>query len=137
MYNEVESSTNHDSLISNEINDNTDLENKNLAPDMTSKVKKRPGRPARKAAKKPALKKCQCCGKELPIDEFNYWNKEKGSRMSICKECEHEKQRLKREYKKNLLLELKEVGCCICGESDPVCLDFHHYDQSEKEFNVS
>lgn len=104
---------------------------------MTSKVKRRPGRPARKTAKKPMTKKCQCCGKELPIDEFNFWNKEKGSRMSICKECEHEKQRLKREYKKNILLELKEVGCCICGESDSVCLDFHHYDQTEKEFNVS
>ena len=104
---------------------------------MTPKVKRRPGRPAKKTAKKLMTKKCQCCGKELPIDEFNFWNKEKGSRMSICKECEHEKQRLKREYKKNILLELKEVGCCICGETDPVCLDFHHYDKTEKEFNVS
>jgi 23S rRNA G2445 N2-methylase RlmL len=57
--------------------------------------------------------------------------------MTICKECEHEKSRQKREHKKNLLIELKEVGCCVCGETDPICLDFHHYDQSEKEFNIS
>ena len=86
---------------------------------------------------KPGYKRCKCCGKELPLDDFNYWNKQKGTRMTICKECEHEKSRQKREHKKNLLIELKEVGCCICGETDPVCLDFHHYDQSEKEFNIS
>ena len=91
----------------------------------------------KRGRKKKAVKKCKCCGRELPLDDFNYWNKSKGTRMAICKECEHEKQRQKREYKKNLLYELKEVGCCICGEPDPVCLDFHHYNQNEKEFNIS
>jgi hypothetical protein len=29
------------------------------------------------------------------------------------------------------------VSCMICGEDDPVCLDFHHTDPSEKEFTIS
>lgn len=29
-----------------------------------------------------------------------------------------------------------EVGCHICGESDPVCLDFHHKDPEEKLFTI-
>jgi hypothetical protein len=100
-----------------------------------SKTKKKKQRTSTQIQKQ--TKRCKCCGRELPVDDFNYWNKEKGSRMSICKECEHEKSKAKRDYKKNLLIELKEVGCCVCGEKDPVCLDFHHYDSSEKEFNVS
>lgn len=28
-------------------------------------------------------------------------------------------------------------GCLICGEREPVCLDFHHMDPSKKEFNLS
>ncbi len=32
---------------------------------------------------------------------------------------------------------MKSVGCACCGEKDVVCLDFHHYDPLEKEFNMS
>lgn len=87
--------------------------------------------------KKPKMRKCRICGKMKPIDEFNYWNKSKGTRMSICKECEHEKSKVARDTKKQLMTDLKEVGCAICGEHDPICLDFHHYDPNEKQFNMS
>lgn len=31
----------------------------------------------------------------------------------------------------------KDHGCVECNESDPVCLEFHHRDPSEKETNIS
>ena len=57
--------------------------------------------------------------------------------MYVCKDCEHESKRVAREHKKSIIEELKTVGCACCGEKDTVCLDFHHYDPSEKEFNLS
>lgn len=35
-----------------------------------------------------------------------------------------------RSYKRTL-------SCCQCGESEPVCLDFHHLDPSSKELCLS
>ena len=32
------------------------------------------------------------------------------------------------------MTELKSCGCCVCGEKDPCCLDFHHL--GDKSFNV-
>jgi hypothetical protein len=57
--------------------------------------------------------------------------------MYVCKDREHESKRIAREHKKSIIEELKTVGCACCGEKDTVCLDFHHYDPSEKEFNLS
>lgn len=82
------------------------------------------------------MKKCSNCGRVLPVSSFNYWNKKDGTRMSICKDCEKEKQKRKHEHKKEILQTLKSVGCCVCGESEPCCLDFHHIDQKNKEFNM-
>ena len=31
----------------------------------------------------------------------------------------------------------RERGCALCGESDPVCLDFHHDDPSGKIASVA
>lgn len=30
---------------------------------------------------------CSKCGRELPIDQFNWRNKAKGTRRADCKEC--------------------------------------------------
>lgn len=46
----------------------------------------------------------------------------------------HRRRELKRwlyEYKRD------ECECARCGESDPACLDFHHVDEDEKEWDVS
>lgn len=32
---------------------------------------------------------------------------------------------------------MKRVGCCLCGEDDPACLDYHHIDPAEKSFGMS
>ena len=35
------------------------------------------------------------------------------------------------------LKSLKRGKACRCGEADPSCLDWHHRDPKQKEFNVS
>jgi predicted HNH restriction endonuclease len=30
-----------------------------------------------------------------------------------------------------------KTKCIICGESEPVCLDFHHINSEDKEFTIS
>jgi len=43
-----------------------------------------------------------------------------------------------REAKKAKLDAIKaERGCERCGESDPICLDFHHIDQTNKKYTVA
>ncbi len=42
------------------------------------------------------------------------------------------------QYKRDLLNTIKRnSGCVFCGESEPVCLDFHHTNPNEKDFEVS
>ena len=81
--------------------------------------------------------KCHVCGRVKPAEDFNYLYKSEDRRMTVCKDCEHEQKRVLREDKKAVLDSLKSVGCAVCGEKDTVCLDFHHYDPKEKEFNMS
>lgn len=89
----------------------------------------------------------------LPESEFRKSSRSKDGLMPQCKRCadlaserwrkannerklEKQKQRLAqilnefREWK-------REQGCYICDESEPVCLDMHHLDPSEKEDTVS
>lgn len=30
-----------------------------------------------------------------------------------------------------------EMGCKVCGEKHPACLEFHHRDQTQKEFQIA
>ena len=91
----------------------------------------------KRASAKPDMIRCSVCGKLKPVSEFNFLKKKDGKRMNICKECEHDKKKAMREEKKAIMDSLKSVGCACCGEKNPVCLDFHHYDPSEKSFNMS
>lgn len=46
-----------------------------------------------------------------------------------------EKRKQQRLEKQRFVEELKAKLCCSkCSEDDPCCLDFHHEDQSKKEF---
>jgi len=48
------------------------------------------------------------------------------------------KQRNKRHYAKNMaLMNSHKTPCVICGESEPVCIDFHHRDESTKVSEVA
>ena len=44
---------------------------------------------------------------------------------------------MKEQYVSFLRVIKHHVGCQVCGEHDPVCLDFHHKDPSTKEFNLA
>ena len=97
---------------------------------------------------------CTKCGKELPLTEFNFRDKSKGTYRAMCKECLHKRKnelyqtKYKERYRDKLrdnkkkhrelirqkIKELKSCGCAICGEKDECCLDFHHL--YEKDFNI-
>ena len=103
-----------------------------------------------------ATKVCAKCGRELPVEEFVWKNKEKGIRAPRCKECDRESKRISyrkyfdenkdlfrtrsKIYRKDRLEyinSLKSGGCVCCGETDVDCLDFHHINPKLKEFEIA
>ena len=99
---------------------------------------------------------CSKCGKEKQESEFHYKNKKRGKRRSICKLCwsiyhrQHyldnkDRYRSKASARKKvvitenrkLLLEyFANHSCVLCGEADPIVLEFHH-NQGEKDKNIA
>jgi len=81
---------------------------------------------------------CTKCGRELPIDQFNFRNKAKGTRRSECKECHTAYMKQKYQEKKNEIQELKsQYACAKCGDTRGYVLDFHHIDPTEKEDSIA
>lgn len=99
------------------------------------------------------MKKCNDCGNNYPLEEFAFRNKTKGTRINFCNECRKKRSKETyyrhhatnlnriRKYKKEnkeWFLKLKEtLSCCVCGESESSCLDFHHINSNEKEFDIA
>lgn len=102
--------------------------------------------------------KCKKCQQDKEESEFYWRNKEKGIRRTDCKVCceaardhthyyrNHEKYKaltrarndVARARVRDFVLEYLEGNpCTVCGESDPVVLEFHHRNSEEKEHNVS
>jgi len=95
---------------------------------------------------------CKKCGKWKDSTCFNKVETRKRGFHVWCKEClreydheRHQSQRPKilqqkkarREKIQEWLKENKKPLCCSkCSENDPVCMDFHHIDESEKDFNI-
>ena len=81
---------------------------------------------------------CTKCGKELPIEDFNWRNKEKGTRRSECKTCHADFMKEVYENKKKTVTEIKKnLKCAKCGEEREYCLDFHHANPNEKENTIA
>lgn len=81
---------------------------------------------------------CTKCGKELPIDQFNWRNKAKGTRRSECKFCHSSYMKQKYQEKKNIVQELKsQCRCAKCGESRGYVLEYHHVNPEEKENTIA
>jgi hypothetical protein len=99
------------------------------------------------------MKTCTCCKIEYPIEKFAFKNKALDKRNSMCDDCRRERQknsyykhhqtnlnRIRRNKQSSLtwFKELKStLSCCVCGENEPDCLDFHHIDGNDKEFILS
>jgi hypothetical protein len=83
-------------------------------------------------------KVCTKCHQELPITDFNYRNKAKGTRRSECKYCHTKYMRDKYQEKKVIVQQWKTELCCAkCGESRGYVLDYHHIDPSQKEDTIA
>ena len=96
---------------------------------------------------------CNCCGNTFPIEKFAFKNKALNKRITFCDVCRKikSKESYYRNHNTNLIrsrknkktnkewyVEFKKtLSCCVCGENEPECLDFHHLDKTEKEFSVS
>ena len=81
---------------------------------------------------------CTKCGKTLPVDQFNWRNKAKGTRRSECKFCHSSYMKQKYQEKKEEVQEIKsECRCVKCGDSRGYVLDFHHINPDEKENTIA
>ena len=81
---------------------------------------------------------CTKCGRELPIEEFNFRNKAAGTRRSECKYCHSAYMKEQYRKKKELVQDIKsERKCAKCGEGRGYCLDFHHLDPNKKDNTVA
>lgn len=102
-------------------------------------------------------KTCYKCGQVKTELEFYRKKSTKDGLQTHCKDCH--KVLFREYYKANkvrhrravserskkhvsrLLADIdlikRENGCQRCHEHDPKCLDFHHVDATEKEFNIA
>lgn len=81
---------------------------------------------------------CTKCGKELPLDQFNWRDKQRGTRRSECKYCHSAFMKVQYQKKKDIVQELKaEDTCAKCGESRGYVLDYHHINPAEKARDIA
>lgn len=97
------------------------------------------------------MKRCQTCQTTKPVSEFNLMAKSKDGLQARCRECSSvwyqknrtthianttaRKQRHREKMNRWLYEYLLTNPCVDCSESDPVVLEFDHFEN--KEFNVS
>ena len=102
------------------------------------------------------MKQCPKCKVDKQLSEFNKNSKRKDGLQRICRICsrkEDNKSYLKSKetdprirYDKNdkvrkqrldWVNEFKKEGCVKCGGQRYYVVDFHHIDESQKDFNIS
>ena len=81
---------------------------------------------------------CSKCKRELPIDQFHFRDKAKGTRRSDCKECHNGYVKIKYSERQKEIEDIKSnLKCAKCGDTRGYLLDFHHLDPKEKDRAVS
>ena len=81
---------------------------------------------------------CSKCGQELPLEDFPFRDKAKGTRRANCKKCHNDYVKQKYQERKQMVTELKaQVKCAKCGEDRGYCLDYHHIDPTTKKFTIA
>lgn len=99
------------------------------------------------------LKTCITCTTPKPLSDFPRDKNRRDGRRSSCKLCWN--SRLKSDWhakygdkyrqrradsradRRDLINEAKECGCYTCPEDRAPCLDFHHLDETTKDYGVS
>lgn len=96
-------------------------------------------------------KVCKTCGKELPIEEFELEHTKYGDkRRGTCRTCRakyrkqwrkdnpelYHAQAKRRQDSQGDWLNQQKTSCIICGETEPICIDYHHINPNEKEFTI-
>ena len=85
------------------------------------------------------VKVCTKCGRELPLDQFNWREKSKGTRRSECKKCHSDFMKNRYKQKKSEIQDLKiGLKCAKCGYNKcGASLEFHHINPEEKDEKVA
>jgi hypothetical protein len=99
------------------------------------------------------MKKCSRCKQVKQLGEFGKNSARKDGLQNSCRECQRNytrnHYRKNKQYYKDKAKQYREdvrewfrqwkrtLKCEQCGEDRSACLDFHHIDPAEKEFNVS
>jgi hypothetical protein len=99
---------------------------------------------------------CHQCGLEKSLEEFPWKNIVTRKRQAVCKECtakrssdwyyankQHHtanvsdrRSKLRQEAREYVLNYLLSHPCEMCGESDPIVLEFHHTGAKEESVSV-
>lgn len=100
------------------------------------------------------MKRCPKCEQDKSLSEWNRGST--GGTQSYCRECTRQKDR--EYYARNIedrkakvrqraneairqaklfLVEIKKSGCSLCDENELCCLEFHHLDAQDKDFNIA
>lgn len=84
-------------------------------------------------------KVCTKCGRELPLDSFNWRDKAKGTRRADCRDCHNNYMKKQYRQKKIEIQDLKvELRCAKCGyDKCGAALDFHHINPEDKDDTVA
>lgn len=98
---------------------------------------------------------CAGCSQEKTTDEFSVKTGSKTGYQRLCKLCNsanvskyYRQNKYKdkysnkaRKYKTKVIDIIRGIKlqykCCVCKEDEPVCLDFHHLNKEEKDFEIS
>lgn len=95
---------------------------------------------------------CNECKRNLPIEQFELEHTKKYGdiRRGTCRECRakyrkkwrqenpelYRAQATRHQDRQSEWLKEMKTPCIICGESEPVAIDFHHINPEEKEFTI-
>ena len=83
-------------------------------------------------------KVCTKCGRELPLSDFAFRDKAKGTYRADCKKCHSDFMKKKYQEKRQTVEEYKaNFACQKCGDTRGYVLDFHHLDPTQKDNTVA